>query len=502
MRLGLICGDGLPVSGVLTVFRSIFDLGRREGLLDAVVPTDLGFSWRPDRESYFPGGSQSLQAPAWMQLPAIRVTDNAEVTRLRDMIIRIEHNRPLAELGNTARKEQLSLSSRLGNLFYEYYLNWLIDASIDWVIAANMTLPDASPVTWALYAAAQAYYSARGKGGIVFWDHDLFASCGALADDGSRVYPVHPSELMFVPRSNGVTHWVVVSEELAAETKSYPTSLTPQVVPNILPRITTDKLASRHIEFANQFKLHPGRPIILNPVRLTRVKGVHLAVQLLAGMKHKATLNGSKIPYLLIFGMRDEDPSYAQEVAELVGHLGLYDDVRFLDGVPISSYHSACDGWRLDQVDLCQLAQASRGGVAFTPGVSDVESVGLGPGLAGAASVPCAVAQYNTLEKIYSAGMYLLRFPSYPEAAFTAGQEFALVLHRFMSGDRDLMRLLNMNQNIISERFPEQGWRALLVHLAGQLDNAGPIAPRSAAVRIAFQASQSLVGRPIKGCPR
>jgi hypothetical protein len=49
IRIGVICGDGLPASGLLTTFRNALSLGRDLGVLepDAAVPTDLGFSCRP-----------------------------------------------------------------------------------------------------------------------------------------------------------------------------------------------------------------------------------------------------------------------------------------------------------------------------------------------------------------------------------------------------------------------------------------------------------------------
>ena len=56
MKLAVMCCDGLPVSGLLTVFRNVVRLGMSDGLIEPRVPADLGFSWRPDKWEFFPRG--------------------------------------------------------------------------------------------------------------------------------------------------------------------------------------------------------------------------------------------------------------------------------------------------------------------------------------------------------------------------------------------------------------------------------------------------------------
>jgi hypothetical protein len=68
MRVGVICGDGLPVSGLLTIFRNLIDLGQSMGMLEFPVPADLGFSWRPDKRAGFPGGCGLSEYPPWLRV--------------------------------------------------------------------------------------------------------------------------------------------------------------------------------------------------------------------------------------------------------------------------------------------------------------------------------------------------------------------------------------------------------------------------------------------------
>ena len=67
MKIGLISGDGLPVSGLLTVFRNVFHLGQSMGLFDDVVVADLGYSWRSDKARFFPNGPNPYRYPPWLR---------------------------------------------------------------------------------------------------------------------------------------------------------------------------------------------------------------------------------------------------------------------------------------------------------------------------------------------------------------------------------------------------------------------------------------------------
>src|SRR5258707_13601200 len=96
IRIGVICGDGLPVSGLLTTFRSAFSLGRDLGVLepDATVPTDLGFSWRPGKPAVFPRGRSDLFTPDWLQLPHPRPHKNHHSHQLAALPDALPGDRP------------------------------------------------------------------------------------------------------------------------------------------------------------------------------------------------------------------------------------------------------------------------------------------------------------------------------------------------------------------------------------------------------------------------
>src|ERR1700730_190289 len=68
MRVGLVSGDGLPVSGLLTIFRNVVDHGREMGMVEVPLPVDLGFSWRPDKGTLFPSGNGTVVYPNWMSV--------------------------------------------------------------------------------------------------------------------------------------------------------------------------------------------------------------------------------------------------------------------------------------------------------------------------------------------------------------------------------------------------------------------------------------------------
>lgn len=196
MRIGLVSGDGLPVSGLLTVFRNVLNLGVGMGIVDPYVPADLGFSWRPDKPSFFPDGQGEIHAPSWMQVaPHYIRADSRELalalTRLRNGIAEFESASP-------GDKAALKTSfATLQSMYYKQFTRWLDEIAVDWIFAVNMTLPDAAPATAALHEAAGRYFSAKESGGVVFWDHDLFGSCAVPnSDTGGRLYPPTPNELL------------------------------------------------------------------------------------------------------------------------------------------------------------------------------------------------------------------------------------------------------------------------------------------------------------------
>jgi hypothetical protein len=463
MRVGLVSGDGLPVSGLLTIFRNVIDIGRAMGVLELPIPTDLGFAWRPDKPQFFPTGDASMATPAWMLLahcPAVILREPAafadELTALREHVARS------SLLSALAQKQLPARIARLAAIYYEHFTRWLSSYDLDWVIALNMTLSDAVPATTALHRAIHDRFADRRRGGVVFWDHDLFQSC-AIRDPGSglRIYPEQPNAYTPLPGRNAYTRWVVVSEALAKEAANYPTDLTPIVVPNILPALPVGEPDERHRAFARQLDLDLRRPVLLNPVRIFRVKGVHIALHLLAALKGAAEREQSETPYLLVFGSLQEDAEYGREVVDLVHDLDIVSCVRFLDGVPLTSYCDTGGCWRLDERDLLHLSVATSGGVVFTPAVPDVETVGLGPGLGAQAGLPCAVTKYDAFESIYGSALACVQITPDPDGIERAGVEYFRMLQRQQQRDRQLLRKLQENQRLIAQRFPREPWRNL-----------------------------------------
>lgn len=463
MRVGLVSGDGLSVSGLLTIFRNVAEIGRAMGMLEVPIPTDLGFSWRPDKPALFPSGDAAMTNPDWMLIAecssTIRqasATFATELTAIRENVVRF------SSLSALAKKQLQSRIAQLTEVYYEHFAQWLQRHDLDWVIALNMTLSDAVPATAALHRAVSDRFSQGRRGGILFWDHDLFQSCAIRdPDSGVRVYPERPNECTPLPRRNAFTRWVVVSDALAEETTHYPTDLSPVVVPNVLPTVQVGELEAHHREFSQQLDLALRRPILLNPVRVFRVKGVHIALQLLAALKETAKREHSEIPYLLVFGSLQEDREYGQEVVALARDLDVFSDVRFLDGVPLTSYCDADGQWRLDEVDLLRLSAASCGGVVFTPGVPDVETVGLGPGLGALAGLPCAVTDYGAFERVYGSSFMYIRVVPDPDGIRKAGEEFLCILQRVKQQDTNLHSRLRENQRTVENRFPVEPWRNL-----------------------------------------
>lgn len=465
MRIGLISGDGVPASGLLTIFRNVVDLGVEMKLLDVPVPADLGYSWRPDKPAFYPAGPAEQESSALLrptpQAAPLGALDEAaaEWTSIRTSVA----DGPASDPGARAR-----LHERVDCLaahYRDHFAEWMRRNDVDWTVAVNMTLSDAVPVTKGLYAAARDLRRERGSGGVLFWDHDLFGSC-AVYDEGVRMYPEKPNEFTPLPEAGPGVRWAVVSEPLAEETARYPVPEQPRVVPNILPRVPAGPLEPRHEQFLDGLDVDPGRPVLLNPVRVFRVKGVELALELLAAARSASAERGLPAPYLFVFGSLTEDPSYAEEVLSTARRLGLLADVRFLDGVPLSSYRDGTGSWRLDETDLLRVAAAGGGAVVFTPNTDDVETVGLGPGLAAVAGLPCASTSYDAFAPVYGKDFFVVPVPRGPAGMAESGAELVAAMEDNRTGDPRLARLLERNRQLVDHRFPTGPWAELLSELA------------------------------------
>ena len=459
MRIGVISGDGVPVSGLLTIFRNVVDLGRDLGLVDdEPVPAELGYSWRPDKPGYFPAGPPDPEGPEFLVHLSVSPPEPedtagaaAEWTAIRMAVADGEVSASLTER-----------IDRLSDSYQAYFRDWLQAAQVDWVCAVNMTLSDAVPVTAALHRAAAEHYGRRGHGGILFWDHDLFGSCAVHDDAGLRMYPKQPNELTPVPLDQPFHRWAVVSQSLAEECRHYPTTARPQVVPNILPRVPTGDLEERHHEFLRQQGISDDQPLLLNPVRVFRVKGVEIALDVLAGARDA----DDRHPVMLVFGGLSEDPVYAQEIATKARALELEPNLRFLEGVPLRSYRDPAGRWHLDEIDLLRLAAARSGAVVFTPNLKDVETVGLGPALAAVAGIPCVSTDYDAFTPAYGEDFWVVPAGTSPFDAQQAGRELMAAVSAGPGRPSRFADDLSRNQRIVARRFPDQPWSDLLRQLS------------------------------------
>ena len=462
MRLALVSGDGLPVSGLLTIFRNVVDRARALGVLELPVTADLGYSWRPDKDRFFPRGLPDAQYPHWL-----RVSDVVPVEQERDTL--------MAELSairaDVARGTELTGPQRdglrrrvdaLAGPYESYFDSWFTEHDIDYVIAVNMTLSDAVPVTTALHRVAARRWSGR-PGGIVYWDHDLFESC-AIHENGARVYPATPNE--FTPVPGPSDRWAVVSTALERETRAYPTRLRPEVLTNVLPAVPDEPLEERHRWFLGRHGVGE-RPVVLVPVRVFAVKGVEVSVEVFAGMRAACARTGAPDPLLVVFGSLDEDPAYAEVVRRTVEEHDVADAIVFLDGVPISSHPDRDGGWRLDEIDLLRVARATGGALLFTPNIADVETVGLGPALAALGAIPCAVTDYDAFEENFGADFARVRVD--PARPAFAGAELVAWMTELRAGNEFATWKLRANRRRVESRFPATPWDDFLTDLSGAL---------------------------------
>jgi glycosyltransferase involved in cell wall biosynthesis len=466
MKWAVTCCDGLPVSGLLTVFRNVVRLGVSDGLIEPRVPADLGFSWRPDKWEFFPRGGRR-DYPDWLEVsdwaPGQWSRDElaARLTRTRDDVARLADLAPGQVEALRAEIEELAAP------YEQHFGDWLAASDPDWVCAINMTLSDAVPATLGLHRAARRRWGQGRPGGVLFWDHDLFGSC-SVYENGARVYPPAPSVLTPLPGSGPGHRWVVATDGLAAEAAGYRAAARPQVLPNLLPEPEPGPLAARHREFLAGHGIGAERPVLLAPVRVWRPKGADIAVGVLADLRARARRAGEPDPCLLIFGRLAEDPEFAADLAALARRLGVGPDVRFLDGVPLASRRDDAGGWHLDEADLLKLAAATGGAVLFTPSQPDIDTVGLGPALSAVAGVPCVVTEFDCFPEVYGE-----RFAAITVEPTKAGLRAAAAqLHEAMRarrrGDPRAAAALAGNAAIVAERFGSGGWRELLASMAAQ----------------------------------
>lgn len=366
--------------------------------------------------------------------------------------------------------------------YQQHFTSWFRDNNIDWVLAVNMTLSDAVPVTTALHRAASQNWGSGRPGGVLFWDHDLLSRY-AVHEDNKRVYPVKPNEFTLVPQAVPWHVWAVVSDVLVPETREYPTELKPLVVPNILPVLPKGDMAIREPGIVSSFLLRhgildgvvAGRPVLLCPNRIFPVKGIEISIRLLAAIKAVSSKRHLPTPSLLVFGDLEEDPGYAAELQKLVSEESLSEDVRFLGGVPL------CSGvWGskvlLDEKDLLRLSAATHGGVLYTPNVTDIESVGLGPALAAIAGLPCAVSKFNALAQVYGDGLHCVHLDTQSHGGFEeAAEAFVDLTVAFKEGSvkakgqqRVWEDVAQQNRSLMLDKFPLRLWKDLLLHLATQ----------------------------------
>jgi glycosyltransferase involved in cell wall biosynthesis len=217
---------------------------------------------------------------------------------------------------------------------------------------------------------------------------------------------------------------------------------------------------------------------LLAPVRVFRIKGVELSIELLAAAKAQCRRRGLPVPYLLVFGSLQEDREYAREVVACAHRLGVVGDVVFLGGVPLGSYPDARGNWRLDEVDLLRLAASRSGVVLFTPNVTDVETIGLGPALASCAGLPAVVTRYDAFDRIYGPDFRCLFTDGRPDSTVDTAVQLVRAIYdppaRAAAGGG------TANRAVLRRVFPSDGWRDLLHELAGAgyVSTAAPAAGR------------------------
>ncbi|CNH30325.1 Uncharacterised protein [Yersinia massiliensis] len=462
MKWAVISGDGLPTSGLLTIFRNVVEIAMKKNTIVNEIPADLGFSWRPDKKYFFPAGSQKSHYPTWMKVSTIQ-RPSACNDIYADKLLNIRHQ--VAQYDSLTSTEVNEIEAEIASIADEYetyFIHWFEQNAIDWVFCLNLTLSDATPVTLALHRAAKKYWGNKECGGVIFWDHDLFGSY-AIYENEDRLYPQLPNSLTPIPQDSPYTQWIVASEALADECKDYPTKIKPLVIPNILPEIEHPDFRERHAAFLSQHHIPTGSTVILVPVRVFRVKGIEISISVFNELLNIYSEKSLCKPKLLIFGNMNEDPEYASELMEQVEFLKLHDDLIFLDEVPLQTYQDEENKWHLDEIDLLIICHALSGAVLFTPNVDNVESVGLGPALAAIAGVPCAVTPYSAFTEFYGHEYHHIKvLQDHPR---DAAQQLFESMHCHASGDENLKTLLANNKLLVQKRFPQTPWEKFISRL-------------------------------------
>lgn len=457
-NVAFVSADGLPVSGFMTVLRNVIDIGVSMGCVNRDILADFGYSWRPDKPSFFSKGDDSVPQPEWLieaapaSLPGIDPDELASrLTRIRRHVARYEH------LNDSARVLLRGEIDDLTHAYREHFTRWLTEGNIDWVIASNMTLSDAVPATRGLADAVRE----SDCNGIIYWDHDLFGTCAVHEPGHGRVYPAAPNELTPVPQADERVRWVVNTEQVRREALSYPTDLVPILAAEVLPTLPEEVPAALADAFRAQHAIPSESSLLLNPVRVFREKGVDLAIRVFAEML-RFWPRQSPHPCLLVFGSLREDPRYAAEVQALIRDSRLEFHVRLLDGVPVSavSYHGIT---RLSELELLRLAGQSGGGVLFTPTVPDVETIGLGPALAAVARMPALVSRYDAFTQVYGEDFSVVTVNSgSPGDMALAAKQFVQVLTTPTARDHaDRIR----NEAIAGRVFDSEPWKSLWLSL-------------------------------------
>ena len=126
MKIGLISGDGLAVSGLLTVFRNVYHLGRSMGLFDDVVVADLGYSWRSDKARFFPNGPSSYRYPPWLRPTINNSIDgldwaalSAELEDIRRCVVIFE------QFDESKQKSLIDRIENLRKVYFDHFSSWL-----------------------------------------------------------------------------------------------------------------------------------------------------------------------------------------------------------------------------------------------------------------------------------------------------------------------------------------------------------------------------------------
>ncbi|MET8573630.1 hypothetical protein [Streptomyces sp. NPDC005012] len=460
MRLGVVCGDGLPVSGLLTSLRYALDLGVRSGVVEFPVITDLGYSWRFDK-GFAPDGRgepyPDWMTPACMELPGDPGAWGRDLLAVRDRVAALDE---LDAGERTTLREEID---RLAAPYEEHFRVMLAD--VDVVIAMNMTLTDAVPVTLALLRVLDEMFAdGHRRGRVVWWDHDLLENYARTAD-GKRVYPVFPNELTPLPRANGYTYWATLTPAQVTEAAGYPTDAVPMLLPPMVPLSVPDgDLDAHQREFLAQHGVEEDQPVLVVPKRVVPEKGVALTLRLHAATIAEARRRGEPVPVLVVFGSLAEEREHARDMLDLADSLGLGGTVVWADGVPLSSYRDE-QGLHLDEIDLLHIARNRSGAVVYTPNVPGVEAASMPPAFAAVAELPCAVSPFKIFASVYPGYSAVMVGPSAGELERAAG-ELLDMMAAVRKADPVVRRKLANNRDISLRTFGEVHWRAFWQELA------------------------------------